>query len=70
MIKSLEYMHPKHLEDLNKNLLTLIKNRLWLQIIVGMLLGVLTGVLLGPSVGLIDKELASIVQLKIIYETI
>ncbi len=53
-------MSKKQLRGLNEHLVALLKGRLWLQIIIGMVLGIIAGVLLGPSTGLVEKDVASI----------
>ena len=44
---------------INTQLNKLIKGRLWLKVMIGMLLGIITGVLIGPGVGWVDAEVAS-----------
>ena len=38
----------------------LIRGKLWLQVLVGMVLGIATGLLLGPGFGLVDAEVAAV----------
>jgi Na+/H+-dicarboxylate symporter len=54
-------MSKKQLSGLNQHLVALIKGRLWLQILIGMILGIIVGVLLGPSAGLVEEGTASII---------
>ena len=43
------------------SLQALVRGRLWLQVLVGMVLGVGTGLLIGPTTGLLSRETASVV---------
>jgi len=54
-------MPESQLHKLNEHLKALIKGRLWLQILIGMVLGIGAGILLSPSVGLVGKSNASII---------
>lgn len=54
----LELLHPKSLVRLSGYLQNLIKKRLWLKILIGMVLGVGVGTLLGPSAGLVPPDIA------------
>jgi Na+/H+-dicarboxylate symporter len=56
----LHSLQPRSLKYLSSHLQALIKDRLWLQVMVGMVFGVLIGVVLGPSVGLVEPALAAI----------
>lgn len=47
--------------DLSRQLQGLVRGRLWLQVMVGMLGGIVVGTLLGPTVGLVSAKTASIV---------
>lgn len=55
----LELIHPRSLKHLNTQLQSLVRDRLWLKILIGMLLGIITGLLLGPSTGLVDPRTGS-----------
>lgn len=44
------------LRYLSGQLMSLVENRLWLQVLAGMFLGLLAGILLGPSVGLVSPK--------------
>jgi len=48
---SLELLHPRSLGYLSDQLQSLVRGRLWLQVLVGMVLGICVGILMGPSVG-------------------
>lgn len=43
------------------SLQSLVRGRLWLQVLIGMVAGVCTGLLIGPTTGLLSKETAAIV---------
>ncbi|MDX1457850.1 MAG: dicarboxylate/amino acid:cation symporter [Marinobacter sp.] len=48
--------YPRSLRHLSIYLVGLVKERLWLKVLVGMLLGLVVGTLLGPSVGLVSPQ--------------
>lgn len=50
---------PRSIKYLSYYLQNLVRNRLWLQVIIGLLLGVIVGILLGPSVGFVDEKLSA-----------
>ncbi|MEQ8193357.1 MAG: dicarboxylate/amino acid:cation symporter [Rhodospirillales bacterium] len=54
----LEILHPRSLKHLSKHLQALVRNRLWLQVVIGMILGLGIGIVLGPSVGWAPHDLA------------
>ncbi len=60
MKQYLDLIHPKPLTDLVQYLQEMIKGRLWLKVLIGMLLGLAAGVVLSPQVGLVDKDTAEI----------
>ncbi len=53
---------PRSLKSLTTYLQTLIRTRLWLQVLVGMALGIGIGILLGPSVGWLAPQTAATVS--------
>ena len=55
---SLETIYPRSLGYLTGYLQTLVRGRLWLQVMIGMVLGITTGILLGPTTGWIDPVTA------------
>ncbi|WP_394357558.1 dicarboxylate/amino acid:cation symporter [Methanohalophilus levihalophilus] len=57
----LEVIHPRSLKNLSYQLQALIKERLWLKILLGMFLGIIAGLLLGPSAGFIAPDTANII---------
>lgn len=48
--------YPRSLRHLSIYLVGLVKERLWLKVLVGMMLGLVVGTLLGPSVGLVSPQ--------------
>jgi Na+/H+-dicarboxylate symporter len=56
--ESLQFIHPRNLKHLTFYLEGLVRGRLWLQIIIGMLLGLAVGYLYGPEVGLVGRQTA------------
>jgi len=46
------------LKSLSGRLDSLVKNRLWLQVIIGLILGIIVGTLLGPDLALVSPEKA------------
>lgn len=48
--------YPRSLRHLSIYLVGLVKERLWLKVLVGMMLGLVVGTLLGPSVGLVSPK--------------
>lgn len=59
---AIEYLHPRSLKYLTDYLQSLVRGRLWLQVLVGMVLGLTTGILMGPSVGWVDPGTAATVS--------
>jgi len=47
----IELIHPRSLKFLAGSLQSLVRGRLWLKVLIGMVLGVGVGALLGPTVG-------------------
>lgn len=56
---SLMLLHPRSMKYLSDHLQALIKGRLWLKVLIGMLLGLTVGTLMGPSVGWLEAEKAT-----------
>ncbi|MCQ6963514.1 dicarboxylate/amino acid:cation symporter [Methanolobus chelungpuianus] len=54
-------IHPRSLKNLSYHLQSLVRGRLWLKILIGMMLGIITGLALGPSAGLVDTQLSYII---------
>ena len=59
---ALQSLQPRSLKSLNVYLQTLIRTRLWLQVLVGMALGIGVGIVLGPSVGWLAPQTAATVS--------
>lgn len=59
---AIELLQPRSLKYLTNYLQSLVRNRLWLQVMVGMVLGIGVGILLGPSVGWLDPRTATTVS--------
>ena len=55
---SLEMLHPRSLGYLSDQLQSLVRGRLWLQVLVGMVLGIGVGIAMGPSVGWVAPSTA------------
>ena len=60
-VQSIGVLQPRSLKYLSGYLQTLIRGRLWLKVVMGMVAGILIGILIGPSVGLLDANSAVIV---------
>lgn len=52
---------PRSLPRLRKYLFTLVRQRLWLQVLIGMVLGVGFGVLIGPTSGMLPADAATLI---------
>lgn len=55
----LTLIHPRSMKYLSGHLQALIKGRLWLKVLIGMILGLTVGIVMGPSVGLVDPDKAT-----------
>ena len=55
-------LHPRSLKYLTTYLQSLVRGRLWLQVIIGMVLGISCGILMGPTVGWIRPEIATTIS--------
>ena len=53
--------HPNAFAFLRGHVHSLVRGRLWLQVMIGMVLGIGTGIMLGPSVAWVDSETAATV---------
>ena len=56
IFRYLELLHPRSLKHLSHHLATLVENRLWLKVLIGMIAGLFVGVLLGPEAGLVEAR--------------
>jgi Na+/H+-dicarboxylate symporter len=61
MVGPLQFFEARSLKHLTEHLHILLKGRLWLKIIIGMVLGVIVGLLLGPSLNLVPRDKANII---------
>jgi len=55
---ALEVLYPRSLKYLTTYLQSMVRGRLWLQVMIGMVLGIATGILMGPTVGWVKPSLA------------
>lgn len=53
--------YPRPLRHLSIYLSGLVRDRLWLKVLIGMFLGLITGTLLGPSVGLVEPATGTLI---------
>ncbi|MEX0861343.1 dicarboxylate/amino acid:cation symporter [Nitrosopumilus sp.] len=53
VIRSFEYPHPY--------ITTLIRTKLWAQVLLGLFLGLIVGTILGPEMGLVEKEVMEVI---------
>ncbi|MDH5360580.1 MAG: dicarboxylate/amino acid:cation symporter [Gammaproteobacteria bacterium] len=58
----IEHLYPRSLKYLSDNLQGLVRGKLWMQVLVGMVLGIGTGILIGPGVGLVQPDTANMVS--------
>jgi Na+/H+-dicarboxylate symporter len=54
----IELLHPRSLGLLSDSLQSLVRGRLWLQVVLGMVLGIGAGIALGPTAGWVSTETA------------
>lgn len=57
----LEYIQLRSLKYLSDQLQSLVKGRLWLKNLIGMLMGVAVGIVLGPSAKLVEPGMSVII---------
>lgn len=57
----IQALYPRSLKYLTGQLQMLVRGRLWLQVLIGMVLGIGVGIAMGPSVGWIDQRTARVV---------
>ncbi len=58
MAHPLEFLHPRSLGLLSGKVHSLIKTKLWMKILVGMVLGILVGLLLSETFDLVERQTA------------
>lgn len=61
MVHPLELIHPRSLKQLSDVLQGLVRGRLWLQVMIGLVFGVIVGLLLGPTVAWVDARSAVVI---------
>lgn len=59
---ALPELHPRSLKYLTDYLQSLVRGRLWLQVMVGMTLGIAVGILMGPTVGWVEPATSATVS--------
>jgi len=59
VLSSLDRIHPRSIANLIPTLHRLIRQRLWLQVLIGMGLGIGTGLLLNPEAGWVSEPVAN-----------
>lgn len=62
IMSSIDDLYPRSLKNLSDYLQGLIRGKLWLQVMVGMVLGITIGILMGPSVGWVNPDTAAIIS--------
>ena len=60
--QSIEDLYPRSLKYLTDYLQALVRGRLWLQVVVGMVLGIAAGIMMGPSVGWVEPANAATIS--------
>ena len=55
-------IYPRSLKHLSGHLQRLVKARLWLQVLIGMVFGILFGIALGPSTGWVQPETSALIS--------
>ncbi|MFC4348737.1 dicarboxylate/amino acid:cation symporter [Kordiimonas lipolytica] len=54
-----EMLHPRSLKYLSRYLRILVRGRLWLQVVIGMIAGLVLGYGLGPTAGLVPADISA-----------
>lgn len=57
---SVDQLYPRSLKYLADSLQALVRGRLWLQVLIGLVAGLITGILIGPSVGWVEPATAAV----------
>ena len=55
---AIERVHPRSLKYYSSYLQDLVKTRLWLKVLIGMVLGLAVGIAIGPSTGWVRPSIA------------
>lgn len=58
IMSSIDVLYPRSLKYLSDYLQGLVRGKLWLQVLVGMVLGISVGILMGPSTGWVRPDTA------------
>ncbi len=58
---SVTSIYPRSLRNLSSHLLSLVKGKLWLKVLIGLAAGIGSGLILGEPVTLVSKETAAII---------
>jgi len=61
-VSGINELYPRSLKFLSDYLQSLVRGRLWLKVMIGMVLGIITGIILGPTAGLVDPSIAGTVS--------
>ncbi len=59
---AIDALNPRSLKYLADYLQNLVRGRLWLKVMIGMVLGIIVGILLGPSVGWVEPGTAATIS--------
>lgn len=60
--QTIENLYPRSLKYLTDYLQALVRGRLWLKVLVGMVLGIAVGIAMGPSVGWMEPVTAATIS--------
>lgn len=60
-VYSIKDLYPRSLKFLTTYLQSMVRGRLWLKVVIGMVLGIATGILMGPTVGLVEPVTANVI---------
>ena len=55
-------LSPRSLKHLSSHLQSLVKSRLWLQVLIAMVFGIGLGIALGPSAGWVEADTSSVIS--------
>jgi hypothetical protein len=54
--------HPPQIKRLSLQLQSLIKGRMWLKVLLGMVLGTALGISIGPATGVVDPGVTTAIS--------
>ncbi|MDF0593354.1 dicarboxylate/amino acid:cation symporter [Methanotrichaceae archaeon M04Ac] len=60
--RSTRIRHPPQIKKLSLELQSLIKGRMWLKVLLGMILGTGLGIVMGPTAGIVDPGLSATIS--------